>query len=62
VLRLLSRCEGRCRGVKAAVKVSRPPSRRCRSFGAAIEVFKAAVELLRLLSRHEAAIEALSKC
>jgi hypothetical protein len=42
VSRLLSRCRGRCRSVKAAV-----------------EVFEAAVEVLRLLLRCDAAVKVL---
>jgi 4-hydroxy-3-methylbut-2-enyl diphosphate reductase IspH len=46
---LLSRCQGRCRGVEAAVEV----------FEAAVEEFEAAVEVLRPLSRCS---RPLSKC
>jgi hypothetical protein len=45
-LRLLSRCQGCCRDVEAAVEVSKPWSRGQRR----VEV-EAAVEVLRLLSR-----------
>jgi hypothetical protein len=57
-----------CRGVKAAVEVSRPLSkcRGCwRGVKAAVEVFDAAVEVSRLLLRCDATVEVLrppSRC